>query len=147
MAGLVKIFIRGVGTLGAMLGAFTLIPLPSVWHGMSESGVGAALAFLAVPALIAAYMIWIGYLVWFRFSPRAVQQCCGLLGLFVLALANSQMPAGKEAGSATLWQALGMFVALFAVLLGYRWLTRAFNRVLFPGGTASVVDAHESGLG
>ena len=148
MAGLVKTFIRGVGTLGAVMGVLMLIPLPSMLHGMSKSGVGAALAFLAAPTLIAAYMIWIGYLIWFRFSPRAVQQCCGLLG-FLILVTTSQLLMSGERLSQTMRGPLGplgalallamLLAVLLAVLWGYRRLTRLFNRVLFPAEARAVV--------
>ena len=137
MARFLKILIRSVGTIAGLWSLLVVVRLPSMIRVLQDVGQGFGMIFLSMQVLIAAYMMWVCYLTWFRFSPQAVQQCCGLLGFIALVVASAVLRIGSD-GSPSGWWPLGMLVALFAVLWGYRRVSRLFNRVIF-GETEPVV--------
>jgi hypothetical protein len=101
---------------------------------MSVAGVGASLpiffsVFAAVNFVIASFCIWIAYLTWFCFSPRAVQQVCGLLGFVLVGLVITWFPATDQANAGS--RCLIYLGTVVFALLGYRLLSRYLNSVIF----------------
>ena len=108
-----KILMRVVGTLAGLLG---LVMLPfgfMFYHSITERNVWMILLPVCLQAL-AAYFIYVAYLVWFRFSPLAVRHICGTLALYVLALVTKLFDSFFDLGMP--WEgfaSLGCFVAAY----------------------------------
>jgi hypothetical protein len=126
-----KILVRLLGTLAGLYGVLIVSGLPSFFQAMSEVGPGIVYATVAVQAVLALYLFWVAYLAWFRFSPQAVRQCCGVLGFIVLATFIVLVGPLIRAAHPFL-TLLAIPAALVTVLWGYRRFARYLNRLLFP---------------
>jgi hypothetical protein len=124
--------VRAIGTLAGLQGAVMVYMTAhmAVASGDDNSWFG-SIFFVVLSLIIAMVLIWIAYLVWFRFSPRAVQQVCGLLGFVLLTTAGTYFRPADEANA--LWWSLGFLVLLLFVLWGYRTLSRYVSNVIFVG--------------
>jgi hypothetical protein len=129
--------VRSIGTLGGLLGAKMLYGAYCIASARDDGNLPIFyLIIAAVSFVIASFCIWIAYLAWFRFSPRAVQQVCGLPGFVLVGFVITWFPATNQAdaGSHSL---IYLGTTVFA-LLGYRLLSRYLNGVIFVDqGSAS----------
>lgn len=128
-----KAVIRAIGTLGALLGAYSLVFMAKFLPDfMNEMG-RVVVVFYVLSLIIDAWLLWIGYLVWFRFSPLAVRQACGALGFAaffgLITTVAIYFPIDANNAGWNLLASLGCFVF---VLVAYRVLSRYLNRVIFP---------------
>ena len=100
-------------------------------HGATGSGgwVGVALAVAAL--VISVYESYVGYLVWFRWSPLAVRQVTGVLAFLVWTLAAAYAPHESPAGTPD-WMMMAPMAGLVILYAGYRWLTAYWCERLFP---------------
>ena len=122
--------VRTLGTLAALAGVAGLavglfmFPIAATDDELRTF----LLLILTVELFIGAYLIWVGYLVWFRFSPLAVQQCCGAVGFGVLVTycAFERQILEPQTG------ALVSLALMVIVLKSYQALSRYLNRILFP---------------
>jgi hypothetical protein len=122
--------LRTIGTLAGIVGAVATYSIVTGLFTRGDEVSSAARAAFAVPGLLfSAFFIWIAYVTWFRLSPRAVQQVCGLLGFLVLVTFNSQLPL--QPGANTLRWALAGLVLLLVVLVGYKILSRYLSGIIF----------------
>ena len=126
---ILKIFLRSVGLVAGLIAvgsiSFTAAVLGRVW----ETSNAFMWWFAAASLVMAIYLAWVCYLVWFRFSPRATLHVCGVLGFFALGIPAGAISKQPESG----W-ALAFFIWFLIVVQGYRALSRYFNRVLFGSG-------------
>lgn len=92
---------------------------------------------VGVPLVFALMFFWIAYLVWFRFSSRAIQQVCGLLGFLLVSFVMTEFPPTGKAD--TSWQPLAYFIILIAfVLCSYRVLSHYLNSIIFGHESTTV---------
>jgi hypothetical protein len=123
-----KVVVKGIGTLAALLGVGMLCVTPFlIAHSLREETNRWWLAFLLLPLGIAAYLIYVGYLVWFRFSPRAVRHVCGAVGFYLLGQCMELFGRSGEIG--TSFAFLGCLAVVF---FGYRFVSTRLSRWLFP---------------
>ena len=87
------------------------------------------LSLLLIPSL---YAIFVAYLIWLRFSPKAVLHLCGLLGFLALGMLWALIPDRRHEE----WDEIAVLVSGILVIWGYRALSRFFNRRLFQAGVA-----------
>ena len=129
-----KKLIRAVGTLTGIMGVGTLsVSLLCLYSGIAQNDLGMIL-FFVLALLFAIYFVWVGYLVWFRFSPRAVMHVCGMLGFYSLGLIFQliEPAAGQEPDLLkSLWFGFGGLGSLVFVFWGYRAASRYLSRVIF----------------
>jgi hypothetical protein len=123
--------VRAIGTLGGLLGASMLYVAcervvsapadvnPWIWYTF----------FVGLQLVIALFFIWVAYLIWFRFSPRAIQQVCGLLAFLLVGLVMTLFPATDQANAGS--RSLIYLGSIAFALLGYRMLSRYLNKVIF----------------
>lgn len=78
------------------------------------------------PLMLAGYFAYVAYLVWFRFSPLAVQHVCGLLGFCVIMLLDPRHDSFSP------WRSFAFLACLIAVYFGYKAVSRWLSRQLFP---------------
>ena len=97
------------------------------------------LGFVLLIAIFAAAMgLWalrVAYLIWFRFSPKAVRYVCGTLAFG--AAIHRWHPLERDTpidfhGAPILWQPIAGCLCLIALYYGYRIATRYLNRLFFP---------------
>ena len=123
-----KIIVRGIGTLAALLGIGILCATPFlVAHILRDQANRWRLAFLLLPVAIANYLVYVGYLVWFRFSPRAIRHVCGAVGFYLLG--QSVEVFGRSNEMLTSFVFLGCLVLVY---FGYRFASSRLSSWLFP---------------
>ena len=126
-----KIAIRVVATiagLGGLYGVyFSVVHVPFMLEGEFSSSF--AFVFAAISLVLDAWFIWIAYLAWFRFSPLAVKQTCGFLGVLGYGLFK---PLFESLENLIDGEATVLFLGWLAFLIvGYRLLSRYLIRVIF----------------
>ncbi len=127
------IALRTIATLAALLGVGSIYGLTNFVLAKDIDLSTSAKIAIAVPGIIfAVYFIWIAYLIWFRLSPLAIQQVCGLLG-FVLLVTFNNLFAPSKAPNGLYW-ALAFLGLLVVVLVGYRILGRYLCKIVFQAG-------------
>ncbi|MCC6695356.1 MAG: hypothetical protein IT365_06980 [Candidatus Hydrogenedentes bacterium] len=125
-----KIFVQGTGTLAGLFGAGILVFVPLMpSRSLEEAAI--------LPLLLAAYLIYVACLVWFRLSPRAVRHVCGILGFCVLMLILDLLEPRKY-GLNAIWPGFVFAGSLVAVYIGYRVASYNLSHFLFPEYTAGV---------
>jgi len=131
-----KIVMRVIGTLAGLLGLGMLCVTPfMLYHSITERN--AWMILLAVfPLALAAYFIYVAYLVWFRFSPLAVRHICGALGFCVLMLVTKLFDPSRD--SDTPWAAFAFLGCLVAVYFAYRVASARLSRLLFSERVSEV---------
>jgi hypothetical protein len=134
------VVVRTVGTFAVLCGAMSLYNAASVALASDDQiSLAARLIFSALILILSTIFIWIGYLSWFRLSPRAVQQICGLLGFVVIGTFNTlSQPIDPQKG---LWWAASFFAVLVFVLFGYRILSRYLSNVIFSPNQPIAVES------
>jgi len=83
MKGTLKFFVRAVGTIAGLIGLHFLV----IGALMLRESPDWPVILLGVVwfGLLGAYLLYVTYLVWRRFSPLAVQHVCFLLALLLFA--------------------------------------------------------------
>ena len=97
---------------------------------------GWKLALNLFSLLLAGYLVYVAYLVWFRLSPLAVRHVCGLLGFYVFTLAMKLLDPSYDPGSP--WASVASLGCLFGVYFGYKSASRWLSRQLFPAPVPDV---------
>jgi hypothetical protein len=133
-----KAAIRAVGTIAGLFG------IPFILMGFFLiSELAAKKAFDSITMLVAAlavipgiYLTWLLFLVWRRFSPKAVLHCCGAIAFFVLGIPSVWFDRlGQRSGQfgeiQDIWGPLAFLLWLLFVIAGYRALSRWLIRRLF----------------
>jgi hypothetical protein len=137
-----KILMQVVGTLAGLLGALMLCVTPFMLYVVfTGKSVSVAVLLLSLfPLFVAVYFLYVAYLVWFRYSPRAVLHICGTLGFFVLGLALRFLDVADidVSHGATLWQPFAFLGFLVFVFFAYRAASRYLSRLLFPPSNSEV---------
>ena len=135
-ASFTKVVVRLLGTIEGLFGAFALLPAfgmlwSAVWKGQVYW-----LAFVGFPLAVAAYGLYVGYLVWFRLTPLAVQHVCGTVGFLILILMNRWFePLSSPVQHTPTWLPFAWLGALWAIYLLYRFAADRLSRALFAPGT------------
>jgi hypothetical protein len=128
--------IRAIGTLSGLLGVLMLYSI--YIHAIAVDDIGPWFKYIflvGVPLVFALIFFWIAYLVWFRFSPRAVQQVCGLLGFLLMSFIMTEYHPTDKANA---FQPLVVYIgSMVFVLVGYKVLTRYLNAIVFGGESTS----------
>jgi hypothetical protein len=129
-----KIVVRGIGSLAALLGVGMLCVTPFlIAHTLRDQTNRWWLALLLLLLAIAAYLVYVGYLVWFRFSPRAVRHVCGAVGFYLLTQCVELFGRSDE-----LWTSFAFLGGLIVVYFGYRFTSSRLSRWLFPPSDVGV---------
>ena len=84
-------------------------------------------------AIPGVYLIWVLFLVWRRFSPKAILHLCGAIGFFAWVLPASQFGRfGERYGEiGEIWSSVSFMLWPLLVIAGYRALSRHLVRRLF----------------
>lgn len=129
--------VRTIGTLAGLLGAMMLYGAVCMAFALPKADVSSIffLIFAGVNCAIGLFCFWIAYLVWFRFSPRAIQQTCGLLGFILIGFVMTYFPATNQANAGS--RSLIYLGTIVFALIGYRLLSRYLNKVIFVGQSTS----------
>jgi hypothetical protein len=125
-----KIVVRIAGTLAGLCG-FSLFSamLMGLYSSITEPNSG-MIFFAAFALAFSAYLMYVAYLVWFRFSPRAVRHVCGAIGVYVLSLVPRLLDLSRHGDQPWIEFAfLGSFVAVY---IAYRVASHRLSRLLFP---------------
>ena len=137
---MVRVLLRTVGTLAGLFGLATLLSVlpPVLWNlgDRSFPELLASLAFCLFVLLLGAYLVFVSYLVWFRFSPRAVRNVCGLLGLYAFSRLSDWIDLPDDDPL----MPPSFLGALLGICLAYLLVSRLLNRFLFaaPAGSAEM---------
>jgi hypothetical protein len=130
--------VRSIGTLAGVFGAMMLYSAVCMAFALPKADVSIIffLIFACVNFVIGLFCFWIAYLVWFRFSPRAIQQTCGLLGFILIGFVMTFFPATNQENACS--RSLIYLGTIVFALFGYRLLSRYLNSVIFVDqGSAS----------
>lgn len=123
-----KTALRCVAIIAGLFGIFELW-MASAMFGSSFTAANAPSRigiFFAILFLIpGVYLIWVFFLTWFRFSPKAILHLCGGIGFVLWAL-----PAGLLY-SANDRYGIAALIWCLAVIAGYRAVSRYLVRRLF----------------
>ncbi len=132
-----KILIRVVGTIAGIVGVTDLwVSLVIFRPAITSDGPWTIRSLMEfslqlLMLLIGPYLVWVGYLVWFRFSPLAVRHACGFLGyLFWGALIWGAL-LYRISEPTSPWLALAGLGSLVFVCWAYRAGSRYLIRLLF----------------
>jgi hypothetical protein len=125
-----KIAIRVVGTLAGLTGIGMVFVLPMLARVSLAELSPWMLLLSMLPLAVIIYFIWVGYLVWFRFSPLAVRHTCGAVAFHLLGLVTNALAAIPQ--PLTPWRALVFWSSLVAVYIMYRVASDRLNRRIFP---------------
>jgi hypothetical protein len=124
----IKAALKIIGTLGGILG-IAILWIAALLFFRSFRELGWTIILVIFPAFLGAYFIYMAYLVWFRFSPRAVHHTCIGVGLCLFSECSRVLGLTKEQNH---WwvsvAAIGCIIALFFLC---RTLSRWLNKVLF----------------
>jgi hypothetical protein len=131
-----KALMRVAGALAGVSGVVMLcFGLSPLYHSVTEQDpwmIGLAALLLALPV----YLVYVAYLVWFRFSPLAVRHICGTLAFLMLGLVTTLFDPTRDSG--TPWRSLAFLGCLLAALMGYRIASERLSRWLFPQSASRV---------
>lgn len=138
---IVKVLLRIVGTLAGLVGGGMLCVSTVVFYRSynvlsAEMREFWMIGLAAFTLALAVYFLFVAYLVWFRFSPRAVRHVCGVLGFYVLMSTTKLFPSVHN--SDTSWMAFVFLGLLVGVYFAYRWASTRLSRYLFPEAGSGV---------
>jgi len=131
-----KVLIRILGTVAGLLGVGLLCFAPFVFYRSITEQNPVMIAFAVLPLALAAYFLYVAYLVWFRFSPLAVRHVCGALGFYALTLLTKLFDPMRDSGVP--WRSCAFLGCLVAVFLAYRFASGRLSRWLFPESPSGV---------
>ena len=125
-----KILMRVVGTLTGLLGLGMFhITLFLMFKSITERNLGMIL-FVLFPLAAAVYLIYVAYLVWFRFSPITVRHICRALAFYVVALLMELFDPARDSKAA--WPMFAFLGCLVVVYFAYAVVSDQLIRLLFP---------------
>lgn len=111
----------------------------TVWFASREETSAVFLLFLSVGFAVDLYLIFVAYLVWFRFSPRAVRHFSAVLTIvllsYVLDVLRGQVGDGPVSDHP--WYGYFMIGGLFLGFWAWVFLDGLLNRILFPVASAT----------
>ena len=128
----IKVALRIIGTLGGILGIAILWIAALLFFG-SFRELGWMSSLVIVPVLLGAYFIYVTYLVWFRFSPRAVRHTCIGLGLYLFSECSRVLGLTKEQNH--WWVSVAAIGCLITLFFLCRTISRWLSKVLFATDT------------
>jgi len=131
-----KVVLRVIGTLSGVAGVAALFFASYVLVRAELDVNGWRLALNLFSLLLGSYLVYVGYLVWFRLSPLAVRHVCGLLGMYVFSLAMKLVDVRSDPSSP--WASVAFLGCLFGVYFGYKAVSRWLSRQLFPDPSPDV---------
>ena len=119
------IVVRILGTLAGLSGVALLRFSQFMWsvEGRENAEFGKVMATFGV--MVAGYLLYVAWLVWWRFSPLAVRHVCGVLAVY----AWSQIPHSQSRSPA---MGLVLFGSLIGMYVVYRAVSYFVNCLLFP---------------
>ncbi len=127
---------RVVGTLAGLLGAGMLSIGPFIlYHAYTERS-PLMMVFAVFPLVFGVYFVYVGYLVWFKYSPLAVRHICGTVAFYVFVLVSKLFGAGREAEPS--WVTFAPLGCLFVVFFAYRLASARLSRWLFPESASGI---------
>lgn len=123
-----KIVVRAIGTLAVAVGGLGVC----VQFFLGDLIVGDVLSimFNLLILLIAVWLLWIGYIVWFRLSPLGIQQAFGALGASAILTIMMLTPLDDRRNA--VWYFLAFVIWFAFVVAAYPLVSRYFIRILFP---------------
>lgn len=130
-----KWVLRLVASLTGLLGVFSLF---FTWRFALDGGplieLIVSLPFLVFLLTIYFYLIFVAYLAWFRFSPRAVRHISAVLVLmgYLYLWDNPRERVFGDLADENPWYGYFMIGGLFAGFWAWVFLDGLLNRILFP---------------
>lgn len=128
----IKVIIRALASLAALLGLSILFfDLTLHLPNSIKSGEGFGIGFSVFGILLGLYLSYIGFLGWFRFSPRAVRHLLGALAFMLVSTIGgaSRRFESVESSELSAFYFLGGGLILYLL---YRWAVSYCCRSLFP---------------
>jgi hypothetical protein len=131
-----KIAMRVAGTLAGLVGlCFLPAMLVGLYHSITEP-YPLMILVAAFALAISAYLMYVAYLVWFRFSPLAVRHVCGALGFYVLTLVPRLLDLSRNPDRP--WMGFALLGSFVAVYIAYRFASHRLSRLLFPESSSGI---------
>lgn len=124
-----KILVKLIGSLSGLLGFGMLCVDLFFLVGVFKAATWWMVPIAMFSFGIAAYLLYVAFLVWFRFSPLAVRHVCGALGFYALSLATNCL--NPERLASTPWISFAWLGCLIAVYFGYKAASRWLSRRIF----------------
>lgn len=76
------------------------------------------------------YLVYVGYLTWFRFSPLAIRHICGVIAFYLLGVVQVVLDIFVGSQLSVASGIIALF-SLIAVICLYCWAFKYYNRLLF----------------
>ncbi|MFA5190588.1 MAG: hypothetical protein WC740_07680 [Verrucomicrobiia bacterium] len=128
-----KVVLRVIGTLSALLGLAMLCAMILVFLLAKTKSWDSVIVLPILTVLpFAAWQLYVGCLVWRDFSPRVVQQVCGVLAFLGYIFIARHTVLNHETAMNLPWSPLafiGLIVVTWAV---HRIVSKRLNHWLFP---------------
>lgn len=123
-----KMLVRAIGTLAAAVGGLAL-SIQLLLGDLFVRNVILIISNLLI-LLIAVWLLWIGYVVWFRLSPLGIQQAFGAVGASTILVPMVLTPLDDRHNAA--WYFLAFVIWFAFVVAAYPLVSRYVIRILFP---------------
>lgn len=127
-----KVGLRIVGTIIGLFGMLVVCMSIVMLYGSLAERELLQTVLSAFSLMLGAYLVRVGYISWFRFSPRAVRHICGSVAFFVL----TQVAPTHDANTA--FGGVIFFGCLVAAYFGYRAMSDRLNHWIFRSGSDAV---------
>ncbi len=138
-----KWVLKVVASLFGLSGVFGLAFMG--WFASREETSAVFLLFVSVGLVIDLYLIFVAYLVWFRFSPRAVRHSSAVLTIvllsYVLDVLRGQVGDGHVSDHP--WYGYFMVGGLFLGFWAWVFLDGLLNRILFPVAPVTALSSEQ----
>lgn len=131
-----KIILRILGAIAGLFGLPMVVTMACVLYSSIRDGDLGLTLFVAFGGALDAYLIYVGYLLWFRFSPLAVRHICGILAFGLLCGTPRAFESNRDIEA--WWQSFVFLAWAGSIFLAYHFGSRRLNRWLFPEGVERV---------
>lgn len=122
---IVFIAVRILGTLAGLLGVSSLWFTQFMWPDEADEHIVLKRVLAVFVTLVAIYLLYVAYLVWWKYSPLAVRHLVAVLSLYLW----TKIPATEDRTPASGLIILSSFAAMY---VAYRLASYYLNRLLFP---------------
>jgi hypothetical protein len=127
-----RIVIRVIGTLAGLFGIGGLyVVMMTVEHQLS-SGTCRLLPFLTFPLILNGYCVYVGYLVWVKFSPAVFRHVIVSLCLCLFSLLDRILFWEPFSNNPKSWHPLASVAYIIATYIASGVLNNGLSRLLFP---------------
>jgi hypothetical protein len=124
----VKILVRVLGTLSGLFGAASIALAAMMCANPGETGSEFSLLFVVPMALFGVYQLFICYLMWRKLSPLAIGNLFGIVGFYLVVVAQNVVLAPKTTSA---WRPFLLIGLILLVFYSYRALRSRLFKALF----------------